>query len=71
MLGAFVDLVLQLPLDQAAVVAGVTLLTAGILYLLLDALRYRAIPDLNVPLNEGVYDQHRIPPAGLPASNWR
>lgn len=42
-----------LQLDQAALLAGVTLVTAAIVYLLLDALRYRAIPELNVPLTEG------------------
>lgn len=42
-----------LQLDQVALLAGVTIVAAGILYVLLDALRYRAIPDLNVPLTEG------------------
>lgn len=42
-----------LPLEQVAFLAAVTLVTAGILYLLLDAWRYRAIPDLDVSLTDG------------------
>lgn len=42
-----------LPLEQVAFLAAVTLVTAGIVYLLLDAWRYRSIPDLNVSLTDG------------------
>jgi type IV secretory pathway VirB2 component (pilin) len=41
------------PLDQAAMVAVVTIVTAGIVYLLFDAWSYRAIPDLIVSLTPG------------------
>jgi hypothetical protein len=44
-----------LQLNQVALLAGVTIVTACIVYLLVDALRYRAIPELNVPLTAGVY----------------
>lgn len=44
-----------LQLNQVALLAGVTIITACIVYLLVDALRYRAIPELNVPLTAGVY----------------
>jgi hypothetical protein len=42
-----------IPLDLAALVAVVTIVTASIVYLLLDAWSYRAIPDLNVSLTSG------------------
>lgn len=52
-----ISLIRDMPVDQLALLAVVTMVTAGIVYLLVDALRYRAIPDLNVPLTEGVHDE--------------
>jgi len=48
-----IQLVQQLPVDQLAVYAVVTIVTASIVYLLVDALRYKAIPELNVAPTPG------------------
>lgn len=48
-----IHLVQQLPVDQLAVYAVVTIVTASIVYLLVDALRYKAIPELNVAPTPG------------------
>jgi hypothetical protein len=48
-----VDLLQDTPMDQLALIAVVTVVTAGVVYLLLDALRYRAIPELKVDLTPG------------------
>lgn len=42
-----------LTIEQAALVAVVTIVTASIVYLLLDAWSYRSIPDLSVSLTPG------------------
>lgn len=38
--------------QQALAVLGLAVALAGLLYLLLDAIRYRSIPELNVPITE-------------------
>ena len=38
--------------QQALAVLGLAVALAGLLYLLFDAVRYRSIPELNVPLTE-------------------
>lgn len=50
-----ISVIRDMPTEQLALLAVVTMVTAGIVYLLVDALRYRAIPDLNVPFTEGMY----------------
>lgn len=52
-LDAILSLLRELPVYRVALVAGVTLVAAGIIYLLVDAVRYNAIPNLHVPLSEG------------------
>lgn len=48
------DVLLDLQPSQLAVLAGVTIAAAAIIYVLLDALRFRAIPELDVSLTPGV-----------------
>lgn len=55
-----VKIIQAVPMAALAVYAAVALVTAGMLYLLLDARRYRAIPELNVPLTPGDCDSHSL-----------
>jgi hypothetical protein len=41
--------------QQALAVLGLAVALAGLLYLLFDAISYRRIPDLDVPLTKGWY----------------
>jgi hypothetical protein len=48
-----IDIIKGTPMDQLALITVVTMVTAGVVCLLLDALRYRAIPELKVELTSG------------------
>lgn len=52
-LNDLIDMIQGTSMEQLALIAVVTMVTAGVVYLLVDALRYRAIPVLNVELTSG------------------
>jgi hypothetical protein len=58
--------------QQALALLGLAVALAGLLYLLIDAIRYRRIPDLEVPLTKGPYMMAAAPrriSAGRRATN--
>lgn len=48
----------QLAPDMVLAYAGVAVALAVVLYLVLDAISYRRIPELSIPLRSGAFMQH-------------